>query len=253
MRKRTGLEDLRVLPRRSLAEEIASTLRERILTGDLQPGERIPELDVAQAFGTSQAPVREAFATLRSEGLVETMPRRGTFVSTVLLVDARTAYEVRRRIEPFVYEHALDKLTDADLAHLDELVERMREASMHGDVEAMTRWDMDLHGLLYDRVGSEMLRRIWDLLSANIRTFVIAAGPELLEPEELTDVPEMHARLVQLIRARDVDGLRGELTHQLDLIWQRIGATESPATSADAEATDSLPYRSAPSTSPSRR
>ena len=224
MAEPNGLQDLRVPRRPSLAEEIVSGLRERILAGELRPGDRIGELDVAQAFGTSQAPVREAFAALRSEGLVVTLPRRGTFVSSVLLIDARMAYEIRRRVEPYIYEQALDSITDADLLVLEQLVEGMRAAAAQGDLETMTRHDMDLHGLLYGRVGSEMLQRIWDLLSANIRKFVVATGPELMSPEELRDVQEMHARLVELIRARDAVALREELTRQLDLIWHRIGA-----------------------------
>src|SRR5436190_1326390 len=97
--------------RLSLVEEISAELRKRILAGELVSGDRIREMAVAREFQTSQGPVREAFALLRQEGLLISLPRRGTFVSDVSVQDARDAYEIRLLLEPYVIERALARMT----------------------------------------------------------------------------------------------------------------------------------------------
>lgn len=213
--------------RRSLANEIANALRERILSGDLPAGERVGELDIAASYGTSQAPVREALAILRTEGLLMTLPRRGTFVSEVSLEDARAAYEVRRRLDPFVVEHALGRLSDQDLQELDRLAGSMEAAAQRGDFELMTRYDLELHGMLWHRCESPIFGRVWDMLSAGIRTFIVVAG-EATFGDELTEVAAMHRRLVDLIHTGDTEGVATELRRQLDLFWARLDEPSDP-------------------------
>jgi DNA-binding GntR family transcriptional regulator len=224
----SGLRGLRIPERRSLSEEIAAVLRERILSGELPAGSRMGEMEVAQAFGTSQAPVREAFAMLRSEGLLVTLPRRGTFVSSASLDDVRAAYEIRKRLDPYVTERALPAVTEEDIREMERLVEGMRETARAGDLEGMTRFDLDLHGYLYARTGAPILARIWDLIASSIRKFIVVAGQEYFAAEEFSEVAEMHAALVELVRRRDVHRLQEELRRQLDLFWQRIDLVELP-------------------------
>ena len=87
-------------------------------------GQRLTEQGVAEAMGTSAGPVREAFASLSREGLLISLPHRGTFVSSVSQEEARGAYEVRHRLEPYAFELASTRLTPEANAELDRLVER---------------------------------------------------------------------------------------------------------------------------------
>ncbi|MGH8923168.1 MAG: GntR family transcriptional regulator [Acidimicrobiia bacterium] len=207
--------------RRSLASEIASALRERILRGDLPSGERVGELEIAASYGTSQAPVREALAILRTEGLLVTVPRRGTFVSEVSIEDAAAAYEIRRRLDPFVVDHALNRLTAEDLQELNRLADAMGDAAERGDFDSMTRFDLELHGMLWHRCESPIFGRTWEMLSAGIRKFIGVAG-EATFGDELTEVAAMHRQLVDLIHTGDKASVIAELRRQLDIFWARL-------------------------------
>src|SRR5258706_91502 len=94
------------LSRMSLGHAIRTRLREQILSGELAMGQRLTEQAVAEEMGTSAGPVREAFASLCSEGLLMSLPHRGTFVSSVSQEEARGAYEIRHRLEPYAFELA---------------------------------------------------------------------------------------------------------------------------------------------------
>lgn len=225
--------------RLSLANEIAESLREDILSGALQPGERVGVVEIATAFGTSQAPVREALALLRAKGLFVTLHRRGTFVSTVSEADARAAYEVRSRLDAYVTTETLNRVTEDNLNDLTILVEKMRDAAALGDLEDMTRHDMAFHGYLYSLCDSDILERIWDLVSQSVRQFIVVAGGQYFAATEFADIADMHGRLLDLIRDGQVEQFQTELQRQLDLMWLRI---DSPSDAmADTQRTPSPP------------
>ena len=100
------------LTRQSLADAIRARLREQILSGEMAMGQRLTEQGVAEAMGTSAGPVREAFASLTYEGLLMSLPNRGTFVSSVSEEEARGAYDVRQRLG-YAFELARSRLTPA--------------------------------------------------------------------------------------------------------------------------------------------
>src|SRR6266496_3398870 len=137
------------LARMSLGEAIRTRLREQILSGELAMGQRLTEQAVAEEMGTSAGPVREAFASLCSEGLLMSLPHRGTFVSSVSQEEARGAYEIRHRLEPYAFELASKRLTPQLNAELDEIIARLREAAVRSDYGTIIGLDMRFHGIFY--------------------------------------------------------------------------------------------------------
>ena len=119
----------------SLSDAIRARLREQILSGELAMGQRLTEQGVAEAMGTSAGPVREAFASLCYEGLLMSLPHRGTFVSSVSQEEARGAYEVRHRLEPYAFELARTRLAPQANEELDALVAGLRDAAGRGDYQ----------------------------------------------------------------------------------------------------------------------
>lgn len=216
------------LLRRSLAEEIRVTLRERILRGELRPGERVIEQVVAREMGTSQGPVREALAFLSQEGLLISLPHRGTFVSTVSEAEARMAYAIRERIEPYAVEIALPKVDAAVFEELHRDLEAMRAAARARDVGAFSAADMSFHGRFYRLAGTDVLQGLWAGVSATIRQFVAVAAPQYVKnPHEAA---EHHVVMLDLVRAGDPDVLRREVIDHLNNIWKRMrSATDDDA------------------------
>jgi DNA-binding GntR family transcriptional regulator len=202
-----------------LAEEIRNVLRQMIFSGALHPGERITEQQVAHDVGTSQGPVREAFASLCQEGLLISLPHRGTFVSSVSEAEARMAYALRGLIEPRVMELALPKITRDTIEQLEADILTMRTA---GDVASHAAADVQFHGRFYELAGSEVLVTTWQTLSASIRQFVMLVAPHYVP--NLGESAQSHVTLLDLIRRKDPGLIQAEVTEHVQNIWKRIGA-----------------------------
>lgn len=214
--------------RSSLADEIRKSLRELILSGAFQPGQRLTEQQVARDMGTSQGPVREAFATLCQEGLLISLPHRGTFVSSVSESEARMVYALRELIEPHVAQMAASRITEQDLEHLRSDLEDMKSAALAGDVQRHIAADVRFHGRLYELAGSAVLNSTWETLAATIRQFVALVAP--LYVTNLSDAAGSHVVLIDLLRRGDADSLKAEVTEHVQNIWKRIGAEDQRGT-----------------------
>jgi DNA-binding GntR family transcriptional regulator len=193
-----------------------------ILSGELKPGQRLTEQQVARDMGTSQGPVREAFASLTQEGLLLSLPHRGTFVSTVSETEAHMAYALRELIEPYVVELALPKLTEEVFRQLEEDIVAMRISADAGDVGRHAAADAQFHGRLYELAGTEVLSATWQMLSATIRQFVTLVAPHYVH--DLNESTQTHVTLLRLLHEGDPERLRAEVAEHGQNIWRRIAA-----------------------------
>jgi DNA-binding GntR family transcriptional regulator len=208
------------LARMSLGEAIRARLREQILSGELAMGQRLTEQAVAEEMGTSAGPVREAFASLCSEGLLMSLPHRGTFVSSVSQEEARGAYEVRHRLEPYAFELASKRLTPQLNAELDDIIARLREAAILKDYAAIIGLDMRFHGIFYASSGNPILVAVWPLLEGTIRKFVAVAGPQY--SRDYNDLVRRHEQLLANVRAGDMAAVARELAEHGQDIWRHL-------------------------------
>lgn len=207
--------------RTSLTEEVRLALRERILRGQLVAGDRIVEQTVAREMGTSQGPVREALAFLCQEGLLITLPHRGTFVSEVSEVEARMAYAIREKLEPLAVGRALEADDDGLLPRLEAHLEQMRAAGLAGDTAELIAADMAFHSEFYALAGTDVLMATWQTVSATIRKFVAVASPQYYR--HAVDAAEDHVILIQLAREQDIPALLDATVDHLHNIWRRMG------------------------------
>lgn len=222
------------LARQSLSEAIRTRLREQILAGELAMGQRLTEQGIAEAMGTSAGPVREAFARLAAEGLLISLPNRGTFVSSVSEEEAHSAYGVRHRVELYAFELARDRLTPDANRELDDLVAKLKAAALESDYPTIISLDMRFHGIFYEHSGSPILAAIWPLLEATIRKFVSVAGPHYTR--DFNELALRHERLLADYRKGDMDAVARELEQHGEDIWRNL--------SPPADAVASPPKRS---------
>ena len=208
------------LARMSLGEAIRARLREHILSGELAMGQRLTEQAVAEEMGTSAGPVREAFASLCSEGLLISLPHRGTFVSSVSQEEARGAYEVRHRLEPYAFELASKHLTPQLNAELDDIIARLREAALRKDYSEIIGLDMRFHGIFYSNSGNPILIAVWPLLEGTIRKFVAVAGRQY--SRDYNDLVRRHEELLANVRAGDMTAVARELADHGQDIWRHL-------------------------------
>lgn len=208
------------IARVSLADSIRSRLREQILSGAVAMGARLTEQGVAEAMGTSAGPVREAFAALTVEGLLLSLPNRGTFVTSVSKEEARSAYEVRHRLELLAFTLARQRLTESDYAELDTIVAEMKAAAVRSDYATMIGFDMAFHNIFYTRSGNPFLAAIWPHLEATIRKFVAVAGPQYTR--DLIDLARVHQEMLDNVRSGNLKAVGQELKHHGQDIWTHM-------------------------------
>lgn len=181
-----------------LREQIKEILLERILRGELEPGERLVETRLARELGTSQAPVREALRDLQSLRLVESEPFRGARVRGVDDSHLLAVFPVRAALEELAAREAA-KREDRDVGLLDREVDAMRKAAARQDWRTQISHDLAFHRVLVEMAGSEPLLQSWLVLGIDVST-AFATYWTYWEQQELA---EFHVPIVEAVRAGD--------------------------------------------------
>ncbi|MEX2518364.1 MAG: GntR family transcriptional regulator, partial [Paracoccaceae bacterium] len=139
------------------ADSIAEALEQMIATGVFADGARLSEVALAERFGVSRTPVREAFQRLAASGLVEQMPRRGVFIRQPGPVELLEMFEVMAELEAVCGRLAARRITPARLADLDAANDRCGAAVAGEDTAAYYRENEVFHHIIYEEAGNGFL------------------------------------------------------------------------------------------------
>ena len=129
----------------TLREKILETIREAILKGNLKPGEKVAEPELAERFGISRTPIREAFRQLESEGYLTVIPRKGAVVAALSERDVQEFYAIKSILEGYAAELAAKNLSDKDLARLEAINAKLKKLADDGDVKSFYRVHNEFH------------------------------------------------------------------------------------------------------------
>jgi DNA-binding GntR family transcriptional regulator len=188
------------LLRQTLSQQIRDALVSRIVSGEIEPGERLVETRIAATYGTSQAPVREALRELESMRMVETRPRRGTFVRHFVQQTLRESYVVRAALE----ETATRLAMVAGTMPVDALraeVKAMRAAARAGDTQAAAKASVAFHRHVIDAARNELLKLSWEALQIEARTAVTIVAANV----SLRAIVRDHADLLASLETGDLE------------------------------------------------
>ena len=148
-----------------LRDVVFNTLRKAILTGELKPGERLLEIQLANQLGVSRTPIREAIRKLELEGLVIMMPRRGAEVAQITEKDLRDVLEVRRALDALCAELACDRITEEEKQKLKDACDEFEKATATGDATTIATADVALHDIIVEVTGNRRLIQLINNLS----------------------------------------------------------------------------------------
>ncbi|CDD64533.1 transcriptional regulator GntR family [Firmicutes bacterium CAG:882] len=140
-----------------LRDVVFNTLRHAILKGELEPGERLMEIALAQKLGVSRTPIREAIRKLELEGLVVMVPRKGAEVADITEKDLRDVLEVRTALEELSIELAMKNMNDDDCKQLTEANKLFAKDSEGDDLIKIAEADVAFHELIYMATGNKRL------------------------------------------------------------------------------------------------
>jgi DNA-binding GntR family transcriptional regulator len=162
----------------AVSQRVAGYLREAILSGEIVPGERIRQEEVAARFGTSRLPVREALRILEAEGLTEHHMHKGARVPRLDRHEVDVIYQMRERLEPLALAESLPHLGEEEFRRLEEIQERIEADTGIAEFLAL---DREFHLLTYAGCPieplSSMVVRLWNSTQHYRRTFMSLTGP----------------------------------------------------------------------------
>lgn len=143
-----------------LRNVVFNTLRDAILRGDLQPGERLMEIHLAKKLGVSRTPVREAISMLEQEGLAVTYPRRGAQVAKMTVKDLDDVLEIREVLDTLAASLACRNMNSDDINNLAVACADFEKATSGNDIREVVRTDEAFHNVIYEASGNPRLRAI---------------------------------------------------------------------------------------------
>ncbi|MFK7829563.1 MAG: GntR family transcriptional regulator [Congregibacter sp.] len=198
----------------TIAQAVAATIREQILSREIAGGEPLRQDAIAKAFGSSIIPVREALRQLEAEGLVELHARRGAVATKLTLDKALEWIHLRRLIETDMISRAIGKITEADLAKAEQVLTRFEDAmDNYRDVENWSAINWEFHSTLYAPLNRPETMKVLATLHANCDRYVRL---QLLTGDHIERAEAEHRELLELCRRRDKRGAKALMQKHTD-------------------------------------
>lgn len=205
-----------------LIEEIADQIKAKILSGAYPPGERLKQERLAEDFGVSRTPIREALSRLEAQGLVLQPLRRSAVVTKPSLRDVAESFQVRAELEGLTAKLAAGGISDADIARLQTGIEKWRAKldpaesggggrALSGRQRAWRRFEAEFHAAVSAAAGNRNLERVLhDLMSGAVGA-VAAASVSSLDGARMRRHLERHSAILDALQRRDRDGARAAM------------------------------------------
>jgi DNA-binding GntR family transcriptional regulator len=186
----------------TLRERIVDFVKEAIIKGRLKPGERVPEPELAERFGISRTPIREAFRQLESEGFLIITPRKGAVVSPITDKDVREFYTIKSLLEGFAAKSACQKLNDKEIKKMEELNEQMVKFAEKDEVKRFFELDNEFHHIFLNACGNDKLYTLVNNLVQQFERFRITS---LSLPGRMKNSVKQHRGIIAAFKKRDND------------------------------------------------
>jgi DNA-binding GntR family transcriptional regulator len=212
-----------------MVEAIVQRLRALIVSGDVQPGDRLIEERFTEMFGVSRPPLREALRILERDGLVKSLPRRGFIVMPITAEDVREIYSLRYALERLAVELGVPVKDPSRLEPMREALKAMQEAVDAEDDDAVLAANSRFHHALVGLPGHKRLTAAYESIRLQLE-FCMAYNLKFREQTygDRKDVHPRHARLLEIIESGDTDAVLKEIANHgnrsfLDNLDELIG------------------------------
>ena len=205
------VDRVRSLP--NVATSIADSLTEMILSGQLQPGTRLVQTDLAELFGVSRVPVRDALHLLRQRQLAVPGPGLGLIVRPLSSAMVRHIFAMRRLLEIEAAKQSIERLSDADFLRMESTIARQRAAVAARDLKEARASDEQFHRIIWERSGNPLLQQYIEQCWMQM---LQARGYAQLTPGWGTRSITGHEQIVAALRAGDADETERQVRRAID-------------------------------------
>jgi Transcriptional regulators len=206
-----------------LSDSIYKAIREKIIEGDFAPGEHIVELEIARAFSTSQAPVREAFRQLQREGLVVSIPYKGSFICEVHDDEVNEIYRLRYSIEKIATEEMLKRWNEKHSQALHAILANMTKSVKNNLLADLVEADLSFHRYICRNSSDyENIINIWEILVGKTCLAIANFDKGLVERGNIDVTLNHHKDMVKAFDSAD----KGKLMQSFENHWSLIFGLE---------------------------
>jgi DNA-binding GntR family transcriptional regulator len=188
-----------------LREIIFTTLREAIIMGELKPGERLMEVQLAQKMGVSRTPVREAIRKLELEGFVNMIPRKGAHVAKLSVKDIMDVLEVRASLDGLATSLAAERITENELKEMKHIQSQFDNYVEKDNLQGIIKKDVEFHDVIYKASKNDKLIQISNNLREQVYRFRVIYLKDFRSTKE---VIREHMEIYQAIDNEDSDAAR---------------------------------------------
>lgn len=195
-----------------LRDVVFQTLRTAILKGDLKPGERLMELQLASKLGVSRTPIREAIRMLEQEGLARTIPRKGAEVAGMTEKDMEDVLQIRCVLEELAARLSCQNITDEEMRKLKIAMVAFEEKTREGNVVELAKADVTFHDIIYRAADNPKLL----VLLNNLREQMYRYRTEYMKDDRIHPVLiREHKEMVKALESRDQELVAREVRQHL--------------------------------------
>ena len=186
----------------TLRESILETIRDAIMSGALRPGEKVAEPELAERFGISRTPIREAFRQLESEGYLTVIPRKGAVVAAFSERDIEEFYAIKSILEGYAARLACRLLTGKEIERLTAINDKLASLAKEGDIKHFFKVHNDFHDLFLRAANNDKLLELIDTLMQKFQRLRVAS---LSLPGRMEVSVQEHRKIIEAFRRRDAD------------------------------------------------
>ena len=220
-----ALDGLSLSNRRSLSEDVVDLLRAALVRGAFTPGQHLNEAGLAEKFGVSRGPIREAFVELEREGLLTLERHRGARVTVLSQADIDEIYELRKALERLAVERAVRFATEDDFVAMADIVNRLVRAVKAEDLHAVVALDVQFHDQIYLAAHHSRLYLSWSNLRPQIETFLHSRSTDT--NDYLVKAEREHTELLDVLRNRSKRDAMRLIDSHIRSAYDRLSALSS--------------------------
>ncbi|MFW2374386.1 MAG: GntR family transcriptional regulator [Gammaproteobacteria bacterium] len=199
--------------------QVADRIRDQIYRHVLQPGDAIDEMALCERYGISRTPLREALKVLSSEGLIELIPHKGSFVRSMDIAELNELFPVMAVLEGLCAREAVDKCTAEDLSKLEAMHKKLEQHAANGDIDDYYEQNFIFHQAVQDLSGNPTLQRLIGDLRKILR---LARHMQLTIPGRLEASIEEHRQILLAFRKHDADLADQNMQAHLRKQWHSL-------------------------------
>ena len=216
----SGLRGIHQIAKNTLKDQISLQIKELILTNRMQPGQPIVIDKLAEEFGVSHTPVREALAMLERDGLVELNSYQNPRVANVTAKDVCEVYEMRLMVESWAVEQAAKNLTDEQIDHIYDLLQQASREAAVNNYEPHLKVDLLLHETILRSANNSLFWKLAERVherSIHVRSLVEAKGTA----QDIQTIIDEHRLIIEALRAHNPEMARKNMIAHLEAGYKR--------------------------------